>query len=375
MNKFFAPATDPGPAATVLPAPARACVPLAGHAPKVSQGQDVARGQLLAEALLPGLGHAHAPVAGKIDHVDEWSVCITALSEASEEPADLSGLEGGALREALRGLGVDTDLLSEADTLVVNGLNPEPGVTSAELLLRDQSATLQAGLDLARRVTRAAVCALALRQGLAASLSGCDTVAVDAAYPRCLDPLVVKAVTGRENPSGVTVLSVHDLFCLGQVAETGLPCERTVLTAGDRNFEVRVGTPVSDVLAAAGLSARDGDRVVQGGLMRGFAARSLSQGVDKGVYGLNVVPAGAHAPVTDAPCMECGRCVRICPSRVDPGLLSGFAEFGLLKQAADHYIDACMECGLCAYVCPSRRPVLQYIRLAKQQLRELAEAV
>lgn len=375
MNRMFLPATDPGPAAIVLPAPGRVCVPLAGHSPKVSCGQKVARGQMLAEAILPGRGDAHAPVAGVVEQMDKWSACLVAQGEAAVEPVDLSALEGGALRTTLQRLGVDVANLARANTLVINGLNPEPGITSAELLLRDFASTLQAGLDLARRVMGASVCVLALRQGVAVSLAGCDTRSVPAVYPQTLDPLVIKAVTGKESPEGVAALSAHDLFCLGRVAETGLPCERTVLTVGGRNFGVLVGTPLSDVLAAVGLSVRDGDRVVQGGIMRGFAARSLAQGVDKGIYGLTVVPAGGHASVTDAPCMECGRCVRICPSRVDPGLLSGCAEFGLLKQAVDHHIDACMECGLCAYVCPTHRPVLQYIRLAKQQLRELAEAV
>ncbi|EGJ50030.1 electron transport complex protein RnfC [Desulfocurvibacter africanus] len=375
MNRMFSPSTDPGPAAMALPAPVRACVPLAGHAPRVSCGQAVTKGQLVAEALEPGLGDAHAPVAGKVDLVDKWNVCVVAQGEARAEPVDLAALEGGTLRAVLRSLGVDIAPLAVINTLVINGLNSESGVTSAELLLRDFAPTLQAGLDLARRVMGASVCVLALRQGVAASLAGCDTRSVPAVYPQTLDPLVIKAVTGKENPEGVAALSVHELFCLGQVAETGLPCDRTVLTVGERNFLVVVGTPVSEVLAAAGLDARDGDRVVLDGLFRGFTARSLGQGVDKGVYGLSVVPAGAHAPVTDAPCMECGKCVRICPSRVDPGLLSGCAEFGLLKQAVDNYIDACMECGLCAYVCPTHRPVLQYIRLAKQQLREVAESV
>lgn len=375
MNRLFLPSTEVGPAAVVLPAPKRACVPLAGHSPKVACGWKIARGQLLAEAALPGQGDVHAPMAGTVEQVDKWSVCVEVQGESSVEPVDISALRGGALRAILQRLGVDVAGLVRANALVVNGLNPEPGITSAELLLRDYAPTLQAGLDLARRAMGASVCVLALRQGVAASLEGCDTRSVPAAYPHTLDPLVIKAVTGRENPGGVAALSAHDLFCLGRVAGTGLPCERTVLTAGGRNYEVLVGTPLSEVLAAAGLEVRDGDRVVQGGVMRGFAARSLAQGIDKGVYGLTVVPAGGHASVTDAPCMECGRCVRICPSRVDPGLLSGCAEFGLLKRAVDNNIDACMECGLCAYVCPTRRPVLQYIRLAKQQLRELAEAV
>ena len=203
MNRTFLPATDPGPAATALPAPSRACVPLAGHAPKVARGQTVARGQLLAEA--------HAPVAGTVDQVDALGICIAAQGQAVAEPTDISALEGEALREALRGLGMDTVRLAKADTLVVNGLNPEPGVTSAEVLLRDHAPTLSAGLELARRVMGAAVCVLALRQGVTTSLSGCDSIAVDATYPRSLDPLVIKAVIGRENPVGVAALSVHEL--------------------------------------------------------------------------------------------------------------------------------------------------------------------
>jgi electron transport complex protein RnfC len=78
------------------------------------------------------------------------------------------------------------------------------------------------------------------------------------------------------------------------------------------------------------------------------------------------------APVAvDAACVGCGECVRRCPARLDPAMITSHAEFGQYAKAEAEAVDACFECGLCGFFCIARRPMLQYIRLAK---RELAKA-
>ena len=73
-------------------------------------------------------------------------------------------------------------------------------------------------------------------------------------------------------------------------------------------------------------------------------------------------------------CINCGACVLICPARLSPSMLSRNAEFALHERCRDEHVDCCLECGLCGYVCIARRPVLQYIRLAKHKLAQADEA-
>ncbi len=163
-------------------------------------------------------------------------------------------------------------------------------------------------------------------------------------------------------------VAAHTLFALGRVAETGLPSSETVLGLGDDAVVAVIGTPAGALLDEAGLKADAGDRVVLGGPMRGRALYSLEQGVGPGDYGLSVISKTMFPPVADAPCLNCGECVFVCPARLMPGMLSRLAEFGLYERTLEYHIDACMDCGLCGYVCTGRRPVLQYIRLARREL-------
>ena len=70
----------------------------------------------------------------------------------------------------------------------------------------------------------------------------------------------------------------------------------------------------------------------------------------------------------DNPCINCGECALHCPARVLPGMISRAAEFSFFDRARGYGLDSCFECGICGYHCPGRRPLLQYIRLAKKEL-------
>jgi len=349
----------------VLPAPQVVRVPMSCHRPEVQCGQDVARGVHIG-------GGRYAPISGTITEVHPYYICITAGKEVQPVPKDLSGLRGDALRQVLGELGAKLPQ-GPTDTLIINGVDPEPGVTAFTHMLTEFGSVLSLGLETARKIYNPAKCVLAVEQGRPNSLNGCDPVHIKEGYPNGLNPLVVAAVTGKEAPEDTVVLSVGTLFELGRIMETGLPCVDVVLTANERNFVVTVGTPADTVLSEAGLSVRDGDTLVLGGHMRGEAAHSPQQGVDKNTYGLFVIRKGEYPAVTDAPCIGCGECIQVCPARIDPSTISGYAEFRMYEKCADHDIDACMECGMCGFFCISRRPLLQYIRLAKQHLAFAAQ--
>lgn len=370
------------------PEPEVVRVPLRGHSTKtIKKKAPVGPGTLVAEHPDPGVGDAHSPILGVVTDVTDTAVIITAgeAKPAKEgEPAPtadpvapvaVASLGGDELIKALKGLGVSTRPFAKAAVLVVNGLNPEPGTGIAEILLKDHQATVEKGLELVQKLVEPPTVLLAVPAGSSATLYGCTVKQVPATYPNSVNPLVVKALTGKETMDGVALVSVMELYAMGRVAETGLPLTETVLTVGNAAYRVKVGTPIADVLAQAGVAASPCDRVVAGGPMRGKAVASTDLGVSKDDYALTVVPDAAFPPVTDLPCINCGECVLVCPSRIMPGFVTRYVEFKMYDKAKEFHLESCMECGMCGYVCTARRPLLQFIRLGKKNLDLQASAL
>lgn len=373
-----------------IAAPAVVRIPLqAKHKAVVKKKQIVARGQVVAETQTKsayGLGFVHATIDGAVEDVTATAVVISALPAPKDgeagpelvqpEPhAGLGGLSGEELCRQLLELGIDTFRFHPSRTLIINGLNAEPGVLVSEQLLQDAPQTLEAGIKILERAVRPGTVKLAVASGKNVTLHGCTTVQVRDAYPWTIDPLVVYAATGAERPDNVDVISVSDLYRVGRVAETGLPLLEAVITVGEAVYRVPTGTPLSDVLAAAGLNPTSFGKIALDGPMRGYAVSNLSMGVPENCSAITLVPQGLYPEVGPNPCIHCGECVLVCPARIQPGMLSCNAEFGFFEEARARHVEACLECGMCTYACPANRPVMQYIRLAKQQLAAKDEFV
>lgn len=344
-----------------------------GRCPQVTCGQQVAMGQLIASSGCAGQGNLHAPVAGTVAVVDRWRIVISVadnpdLREEEPQQYDLNNNSGEILREAFIQLGVSLPEIGGANLLIINGARPEPGIGSNEKYLNEFGDEIFRGLEAAQMIYEPQRSVLAVTSGSPARLTGCVTEEVPMTYPNGLDPLVVRTITGKEKNEGVVVLSISDLFELGKVRKSGIPLHETLVQCGEGFFRVRIGTPVGAVLSEAGIAVHDRGRVVLGSRMRGMAAHSLEQGVEKDSLALFFLERTLEPIAEDTPCVGCGECVRNCPANIDPATLSGCAEFGLYEKARDNHIDSCIDCGLCSYLCIARRPVLQYIRLAKREL-------
>lgn len=331
----------------------------------------------------------HAPTAGTVTDIGPGFIRMTraaeeensvgetdALSSETDSGGDMRVLEGAALANALGLLGVDAHILTlPVKALVVNALNPEPGMVWVGSILRHCADVVCAGLRALRRLSPAEEFYFVTAHDVA-GLFACDEalngefkiVKVKPAYPASMDALVIKAATGMELPEGVRAVGLHDIFSIGSVLLNKKPLTETVMDVGGRTYRVLNGTPVRHILEQCGLNADYGDVVTLGGLFRGRALSDLHLGVCKTDMSLALVKAGAYLPVSDSPCIGCGRCVNVCPARLSPDRISRCAEFGLFEQCHTQYhVEVCMECGLCGFVCVARRPMLQYMRLAKQE--------
>jgi len=364
--------TDPNNGIIDIPHAPRLNIQIRNLVLRTKKGARLAGGELIAEHPSAFGGAYHTSAGGKVVAVNEHQLTIKCENDAETvEPVDVEPLgTGKELLRTLQALGIDVAPLSgKADTLIINGLNPEPGVSVAQQLLKDGSEFLQAGLETARRLLAPGRTVLAVSKGERHRLEGAETVGIKARYPASLDALVVRAVTGKEFPSDTKIINVMDLYDLGRAVRTGLPVTDTILTIDGSNYRVPLGTPISHLLGALNINVDSGDTVVLGGPFQGEAVYSLEEGIKKSDYGLFVVAPGQFPSVKDAPCINCGECVLNCPARVQPHLISRCAEYEMFDKAKKYGLNSCFECGLCAFNCFANRPLLQYIRFAKAQLQ------
>lgn len=372
MKKELTHCEDPMARTPFIKAPGRVSLYMPDHCPVVGCGETLLLGAVIGRSRIPGLGDMCSPMSGKVAAVARDQVVIEA-GEGDETilPVDIAGLAGDELSQALLGLGADLRGLADAETVVINAVDAEEGLHVGAHLLSHYMKTLEAGLGLVHMAApHARRAVLAVGKDHPSRLSACETMAADRRYPHGLDPLVAKEATGSENLERTAVVSAMRLYEFGRIKETGLPLSQTFVSLGNRVIRLIIGTPVGEVLSREGVEIMDGDRVVLGSPLRGLAAANPAQGVGKDGLGIFVFRKDAFPPVADAPCAGCGECVIHCPARIDPGMVANYAEFGLFAKARKHFVETCFECGLCGYYCPSRRPLLQYIRLAKRELVE-----
>ena len=354
--------------------------------PDIKKKTPVYPGMLLAEHPSLEKGDLHAPVYGVISDINVRSIFIDVLPDDKVDASAFpevervalldSDLRGEDLVLAVKKLGVNTRSLGQrTKTLVINGLNPEPNITWAEDMLVEYVDEIKAGIELMRRFGRAEEIILAVPKGGEVKVDGVRIVEVEPEYPNSISELLIKQITKKENPEGWAAVGIHNVWSLGRVALTGLPLMETVITVSvdehRANYLVANGSIVGDLIEYTNVTLKNGDTILRGGPLRGESLDQLDRSITKGTHGFFVVRKGTIPPMEgDSICVNCGACMLVCPTRIDPRMLSRYAEFNKYGMSRKENFHLCVDCGLCSYVCIARRPVLQYIRLAVSKLRQ-----
>ncbi len=413
-----------------LPFAPRMIVPLGQHIGKPSRpvvvvGQEVERGQLIAEADGYMSVPQHAPASGVVEAIDLMpsaqgprvlSIVIRVYEAASQQvmestPRNMASLSPEQIILAVQetglvGLGgaafpshVKLKVPPEhaIHTLVVNGCECEPFLTTDHRVMLEQTDDLIRGTGYAMRAvgaTRAIIgvednkmdAVEAIRARLPAN--GSITVeAVETKYPQGSEKMLITSLLGCEVPSGghtfhigVVVNNVGTLAAMGKLLPKGHGLiERVVTVAGPGvkrpgNYLVPIGTPLRYLLESVGFSG-SASEVILGGPMMGNAIASLDVPVTKGVSGVLVLANEAEdlRPRNVHPCIKCGKCVAACPMHLNPselGMLAAKREYEVMAER--FHLRDCIECGCCSFVCPSSIPLVQYFRIAKAINRERA---
>lgn len=194
-------------------------------------------------------------------------------------------------------------------------------------------------------------------------------------YPQGAERQLIYAATGRKINSamlpadaGCVVNNVDTIVAIYHAVIEGKPLmNRIVTVTGDaiaepRNFIVRIGTNYHELVEEAGGFKKDPVKIVSGGPMMGFAIFDLDVPTTKTASALLCLTQDDVSAMEPSACINCGRCVEACPSRIVPSRLSDYAQNYNEEAFLSHDGMECCECGCCSYVCPAKRPLTQTIK-------------
>ena len=193
-------------------------------------------------------------------------------------------------------------------------------------------------------------------------------------YPQGAERQLIFANTGRAINStmlpadaGCIVDNVETLIGIHNAVIKGKPLmERVVTVSGDAvekpgNFMAPFGINHRELVEAAGGLKAEPQKLISGGPMMGFAMVTMDAPVTKTSSSILLFKEDVVAKSLETACINCGRCVEICPSRIIPSRL---ADFSKRKDEASFVAWnglECVECGSCSYVCPAKRQLKQAI--------------
>lgn len=279
------------------------------------------------------------------------------------------------------------------DTIIVNGAECEPFLTSDYRIMLDEPEKIVAGLQIILKLFPNAKGIIAIEnnkpdciaklQELTKDEPRMEVAALMTKYPQGGERQLIYAVTKRAINSkmlpadvGCIVDNVETVVSIFNAVKLGKPVMNRIFTVtGDAvadpgNFDFYMGTSFQELLDAAGGLTEQPEKIISGGPMMGFALFDLNVPTTKTTSALLCMTKDqvAAAEKTATECINCGRCVEACPEQIVPSRLAKFSR----NQDTDNFDKwhglECVECGSCSFICPAKRPLAQDIKTMKKQI-------
>ena len=384
-----------------------------------NKGDKVERGELIGEASGYVSGNVYSSVTGTVASVEiaapplgrganallinvDSSAANLAYSEdtnymslSAEEmskkiqKAGIVGMGGATFPTSVK---VDGAAKGGGDTLIINGVECEPYITSDYRLMVEYTQDLFKGIEILRKIipsVKRTVIGIEANKPLAieemtkiGKTCNVEVMPLRLRYPQGAEKMLIDATTGRTVPVsklpmdvGVLVINIATLYAIYEAVAKDKPLmERLVTVSGDaikehKNLWLPLGTPISHVVEECGGIISENVLVLAGGPMMGASVPSLDQCVNKGTNSLLFLDKDKMPKEVEYPCIKCGRCSHACPLKLSPTEIAHTAKAKIKDKLNDLDIATCFECGCCSYICPSKIPLAQWIRFGKDLLR------
>lgn len=292
---------------------------------------------------------------------------------------------------------------AKAECVIINAVECEPYITADYRLMMERPDEILVGLELlmiAAKVTKGYIgietnkpaAIELLTKKCAEKFSDrhyqVEVVPLKQRYPQGGEKQLVDAVIHRQVPAppaipvnvGAIVQNVGTAFAVYEAVMKNKPLfERYTTVTGKKlanpgNFQVRMGTPMKDLIDACGGMPEGDNKLLAGGPMMGKALTSDEVPICKGTNSVTIISDEAARRREPQPCIRCAKCVGVCPMGLEPYLLAKLSEVKNWERAESEDITSCIECGSCHYTCPAHRPLLDNIRQGKATVMGIIRA-
>ena len=415
-----------------LPLPEQVTIPLSQHigapaVPTVKKGDQVKVGQIIGQAAGFISANIHSSVSGTVMSLDpvidasgyprpavtikvegdEWDENIlkdpinkqpgTFTKEeilAAISAAGIVGMGGATFPTQVK---LSPPPGSTAEVLIINGVECEPYLTADHRLMLEHGKELIIGIQLIMKALGVKRTIVGIENNkrdaieelgkLARLADGIEICPLKIQYPQGGEKQLIQATTGKFVPSGglpiavgAVVQNVGTVYAVYEAVMKHKPLFERVVTVTGRslkepgNYLCRIGTPISQLIEAAGGLPEDTGKVIGGGPMMGKALTNTNIPVTKGTSGILLMRQEESARKEYRNCIRCSKCVSVCPMGLEPYYLMLLGEHNKLEMLESEKIMDCIECGSCSFTCPANRPLLDVIRLGKARTGQMIRA-
>lgn len=410
-----------------MPVPEKVVLPMQQHigapcVPTVKVGDVVSVGQVVGDSTSFVSAPIHATISGKVTSVGDVRLAngIITKGVTIESDGEMRMYEGikppvvtnkKELAEAVRqsglvglgGAGFPSHVKlnfpddKEIDTLVINAAECEPYITVDYRECVENAENILKGAELISRILNIKQVIIAIEDNKPEAFRIMKEIAdrdndcgdkiklmtLASRYPQGAEKMMVLSATGRKVPPGklpadvgCIVMNVASVAFIARYVETGKPLvSRSITVDGGaivapKNLRVPIGTNIGDIIDYCGGFKSEPRKIISGGPMMGIAICSTDAPICKQNNAILAFDDRKDLIKKERDCIRCGKCVDVCPMSLMPTLIERYAKIKDAEGLKNYNVNVCMECGSCAYCCPSGRPLVQYMRLAKQVLRE-----
>ena len=283
---------------------------------------------------------------------------------------------------------------AKAECVIINAVECEPYITADYRLMMERPDEILVGLELLMIAAKVSKGYIGIETNKPAAIElltkkcaekfsdrhyQVEVVPLKQRYPQGGEKQLVDAVIQRQVPAppaipvnvGAIVQNVGTAFAVYEAVMKNKPLfERYTTVTGKKlanpgNFQVRMGTPMKDLIDACGGMPEGDNKLLAGGPMMGKALTSDEVPICKGTNSVTIISDEEARRKAPQPCIRCAKCVGVCPMGLEPYLLAKLSEVKNWERAESEDITSCIECGSCHYTCPAHRPLLDNIRQGK----------
>lgn len=391
------------------------------------KGDKVKVGTLLSKAETFICANVHSPYSGTVTKIDvaadfsgikRPSVHIDVEGDQWEEDIDTSNdiirdikLNSKQIIEQIKDRGVvglggaafPTNVKytipegKKVEYLIINGVECEPYLSSDNRIMVERAEEICIGIEIMKKALNTNNALIGIEENkpeaiktmtdMSKQYSGIKVIPLKVKYPQGAEKQLIKALTNREVPTsklpievGCVVDNVGTALAIYYAIQKNRPLIDNVLTftgkniVNQKNILVRVGTPLQEIVDYCGGLPDGVGKLVNGGPMMGKAIMNTLAPTVKTTSSIVVVNEKESKRGEQTNCIRCGKCVNVCPMGLEPLLLAALCESKYWEEAEKQCTMDCIECGCCSFICPANRPLLDMIRIGKNQIGGLRRA-